>query len=43
MELEGHDRLREVPEEGLDGRSDRLGLPLQVVVETYLKFYNDSI
>jgi len=34
MELEGHDRLRKVPEEGLDGARDRLRLELERVVET---------
>ena len=37
MELEGHNWLREIPEEGLDGGGDGLGLPFQVVVETYLQ------
>ena len=36
VRLEGHDGLREVPEEGLDGRGDRLGLPLQPVVQVQL-------
>ena len=36
VRLEGHDGLRQVPEEGLDGRGDRLGLPLQPVVQVQL-------
>ena len=34
--LVGHDGLRQVPEEGLDARGDRLGLPLQPVVQVQL-------
>ena len=33
MEREGHDRLRQVPEESLDSRGDGLGLPLYRVVK----------